>query len=62
MGIYELKDDTLRVCYGPGGPDGKERPKAFKTVPQNPVTGEGRLDPHEIVIVFERIKDAEPGK
>jgi uncharacterized protein (TIGR03067 family) len=26
--VYELKDDTLKICYGL---DGKERPKEFKT-------------------------------
>ena len=53
LGIYELKGDTLRVCYGSGGEDGKQRPKEFKTVPQDP---ERFPDPHEVILVFERVK------
>ncbi len=59
LGIYELKGDTLRVCYGGGGEDGKQRPKEFKTVPRDP---ERFPDPHEVIMVFERVKDKKPGK
>jgi RNA polymerase sigma factor (sigma-70 family) len=59
LGIYELKGDTLRVCYGAGGEDGKQRPKEFKTVPGFP----GRFpDPHEVILVFERVKEKGEGK
>ncbi|HYT93065.1 MAG TPA: sigma-70 family RNA polymerase sigma factor [Gemmataceae bacterium] len=57
LGIYELKGDTLRVCYGGGGEDGKQRPKEFKTVRRDL---ERFPDPHEVIMVFERIKDAAP--
>jgi len=57
-GIYELKGDTLRVCYGG---DGTQRPKEFKTTPRNP-DGSDPGDPYERILVFERVKDKEPGK
>ncbi len=57
LGIYELKGDTLRVCYGSGGEDGKQRPKEFKTLPRDP---ERFPDPHEVIMVFERVKGKEP--
>ena len=28
LGLYELKEDTLRICFGPGG---EKRPKELKT-------------------------------
>jgi uncharacterized protein (TIGR03067 family) len=28
LGLYELKEDTLKICFGPGG---KTRPKELKT-------------------------------
>jgi uncharacterized protein (TIGR03067 family) len=58
-GIYDLKGDTLRVCYGSGGNDGKQRPKEFKTTPWNPADPR---EPYERLLVFERVKPKEAGK
>jgi RNA polymerase sigma factor (sigma-70 family) len=60
LGIYELKGDTLRVCYGAGGVDGKQRPKEFKTRLRG--DPERFPDPHEVIFIFERVKGKEPGK